>query len=131
MSRLLELARTEPAAVTAIVQALIGLVVQFGFTLTAAETGSLLAATTAGLAVIAAAATRPFQVSALTGLLTALGTLLLAFGVPHVQAGMVTAVNAVVVGAFAFLGTRPQVTPVAKLHRPVPVPPGPVPPAAA
>lgn len=115
MNRIVSIAKNEPAAVVAVVQTLIALVVQFGFTLTAAETGGILAATAAALGLIAAVATRPFAPSAATGLLTALGTVLVAFGVPHVTGGMVSGLNALVLAGFALTAVRPQVTPVATL----------------
>ena len=115
MSRIVSIAKNEPAAVVAVVQTLIALLVQFGFTLTPAETGGILAATSAALGLIAAIATRPFVPAAATGLLTALGTVLVAFGVPHVSSGMVSGLNALILAVFALAAVRPQVTPVATL----------------
>jgi len=115
MSRIVSIAKNEPAAVVAVVQTLIALLVQFGFTLTPAETGGILAATAAALGLIAAIATRPFVPAAATGLLTALGTVLVAFGVPHVSSGMVSGLNALILAVFALAAVRPQVTPVATL----------------
>lgn len=121
MSRLLNLIRTEPAVFLAALQAAITLAAQFGLTLTADETGGLLAATSALLALITAAMTHPFKLAALTGFVTTVGTVLLAFGVPHIAPGLVSAVNMVIVAVFAFVAVRPQVTPVASLRKP-PVP---------
>ena len=120
MSRLLNLVRTEPAVFLAAVQALIVLAAQFGLNLTAGEQGGLLAATSALLALVTAAMTHPFRLAALTGFVTAIGTVLLAFAVPHVSPGLVSAVNMVIVAAFAFFGVRPQVTPVASMPRQAP-----------
>lgn len=122
---LAELVKTEPAVFLAAVQAAITLAAQFGLTLTAAETGGLLAATSALLALVTAAMTHPFKLAALTGFVTATGTVLLAFGIPHVAPGAVSALNMVIVAAFAFLGVRPQVTPKASLRKPVPAVPVP------
>lgn len=116
MSRIIAIAKNEPAAVVAVVQTLLALIVQFGFTLTPAETGGILAATAAALGLIAAIATRPFAPAAVTGLLTALGTVLVAFGVPHVTSGMVSGLNALILALFALTAVRPQVTPLAKIR---------------
>lgn len=112
------LIRTEPAIFLAAVQAAITLAAQFGLTLTAAETGGLLAGTSALLALITAAMTHPFKLAALTGFVTTAGTVLIAFSVPHVAPGEVSAVNMAIVAAFAFFGVRPQVTPKAALRKP-------------
>lgn len=130
MKSLLTLIKTEPALVTGVVQAVIGVVVAFGVTLTTGQSGAVLAVTTALLALIAAVATRPFQVAALTGFGTAVGTLLLAFGVPHVTPGAVAAVNALVT-VMAALIVRVHVTPVATLHASPPRPPAPQAPPSA
>jgi hypothetical protein len=131
LSRFWYLVTTEPAIFTAAVQTLITLGVQFGLSPSAAVTGAILAATTAALALLAAVRTRPFHLAALTGFVTAIGTLLLAFGVPHIAPGLVSSVNMVIVAAFAFAAVRPQVTPLPHLVKPgpAPVPPSPVPPA--
>lgn len=125
MSRFANLIKTEPAVFLAAVQAAITLLAQFGFTLTTAQTGGLLAATSALLALITAAMTHPFKLAALTGFVTTAGTLLISFGIPHVAAGEVSAVNMVIVAAFAFAAVRPQVTPLASLRKPVPTVPVP------
>lgn len=115
MSRFINLVKTEPALFVGAVQAILALVAGAGLNLTAAQSGGLLAATTAVLTLIAAIATRPFQVSALTGVVTVAGTLAVAFGLKNVDPGLVASVNGVIVAAFAFFGIRPQVTPVATL----------------
>jgi hypothetical protein len=114
MIKLITLVKTEPALFTAAVQALLSVLVATGLSLTAGESGAILAVTTAVLALATAIATRPFQVSALTGFLTAVFTLALAFGVHGIQPGLVAAVNGAVV-AIAALIVRVHVTPVASL----------------
>jgi hypothetical protein len=127
----LSLIKTEPALITGVVQAVLALLAGTVFTFTAAETGAVLAVTTAVLALVAAIATRPFRVAALTGFVTAVVTLLIAFGVPHVQPGIVSTLNAAIVAVFMLI-VRLHVTPLATLHaqaraRRVPgVPPYPV-----
>jgi hypothetical protein len=111
---ILVLIKTEPALITGTVQAVLALLAGTVITFTASETGAILAVTTAVLALIAAAATRPFQVSALTGFVSAAVTLLIAFGVPGVQPGIVSTLNAVIV-AVVMLIVRLHVTPVATL----------------
>jgi hypothetical protein len=59
-----------------------------------------------------------------TGLLTAVGTLIMAFGVPHVTGGLVSAVNALLAIVLASL-LREKVTPVAAKGKPAPRPPAP------
>ena len=129
MSRFIQLVKTEPALFTGAVQAVLALIAGTGLNLTAAQSGAVLAATTAVLALIAAAATRPFQVSALTGVVTVAGTLAVAFGVKNADPGLVASVNGVIVAAFAFFGIRPQVTPVASLSKPPPAAPSIIPPS--
>jgi hypothetical protein len=118
---LLNLVKTEPALVMAVVQAALSLIAGTGLSLTAGQSGAILGATTALLALITAIATRPFRVAALTGFLTAAFTLALAFGVHGIQPGLVAAVNGAVV-AIAALVVRGHVSPAAS--RP-PAPPFP------
>ena len=54
-------------------------------------------------------------VAALTGLVAAVVTLLIAFGVPHVQPGVVATLNAAIIAVFALI-VRIHVTPLATLH---------------
>lgn len=115
MSRILAIIKGEPALLTGLTQAVIALVVALGAHLTTDQTGALLTATTAVLALVAAASSRPFQVATLTGALTAVGTALVAFGVHHISAGEISSVNAVVV-ALAALLLRAHVSPVASLR---------------
>jgi hypothetical protein len=138
MSRFIQIIKTEPALITGAVQVVLALLSATVVSLTAEQTGAILAVTTAVLALIAAIATRPFQVQALTGFVTAAVTLLITFGVPHVDPGIVATVNAAIV-AIAPLIVRFHVTPVATLNaakrKPVPAPASPatapVPPSPA
>lgn len=100
--------------ITAVVQTVIGVVVSLGLSLTADETGAVIALTTAVLGLVTAASARPFAVSALTGLVSAIVTLLLAFGVHNIQPNLVSSVNAAIV-AVAALVLRGHITPVATL----------------
>ena len=129
VSRIIQLAKTEPALVVGLAQAVLAVLAASGLHFTTDQSGAILGATTAVLGLITAASTRPFAVASLTGLLTALGTLALAYGA-HMPGGAVASVNALVV-AFAALIVRGHVSPVASLRKP-PVPsPSPVPPRAA
>jgi hypothetical protein len=119
VKQFLNLIKTEPALVTGVVQAVLALLAGTVVTLTATQAGAILAVTTAILALVAAIATRPFQVAALTGLTTSLVTLLIAFGVPHVDAGTVSTLNAAIT-AVAALIVRLHVTPVVSLPKPPP-----------
>jgi hypothetical protein len=114
MKRLLSL---EPVLSAGVIQAAIALVVALGFSLTAGQSGAIEAAAAAVAALITALSVRPFQVPALTGALTAVGTLLVAFGVPHVQPSLVSSFNAALVAILAIV-LRGHVTPVASLPKP-------------
>jgi hypothetical protein len=74
-------------------------------------TGGIDPAAAALLGLLVAANTKPFAPAALTGLLTAVGTLLVALGVKHVSGGEVSAVNAVVAMVMANV-LRAHVSPV-------------------
>ena len=83
-NRLVTLAKTDPAAVVAAVQAALALAVTLGLTLTPGETGAIEGGTTAVLGLIVAIYTRPFRTGAITALAAAAGTILLAFRVPGI-----------------------------------------------
>lgn len=117
MSRLINLIKTEPAMITASVQALLALLVSLGFSLTAAETGAILAVTTALLALITAVSVDKFGASTLTGLVAAVVTLLIAFGVKDINPGVVATLNGTIVAIMALV-LRQQVTPVASIPKP-------------
>lgn len=106
--------KTEPVLITSVVQAIVALISATVVHLSAAESGAILAVTTAVLALISAIATRPFHVSALTGLISAIVTLMVAFGVHGVQPGVVSTINAAVVGVAALI-VRLHVTPTIKV----------------
>lgn len=116
---IIRIIKTEPALITGLVQAVLALVVATGAHLTTDQMGALLTATTAVLALVAAASTRPFQVASLTGALTAVGTALVAFGVHHISPGEIASVNAVVV-ALAALLLRGHVSPAASVREAAP-----------
>lgn len=117
---MLRIIKTEPALAAGVVQAVISLAVGLGLHLTAGQTGALEAATSAVLAAVVAFSARPVQVSAFTGALAAVGTVLVAFGVPHVTGGSVSSLNAVLVAVLALV-LRGHVTPVANAPKAQPV----------
>lgn len=116
-ARVAQLGESEPAALAGVLQALISLAVSWGLNLTAAQAGGIEAAGTAVLAILVARSVRPFPVAALTGAMTTIGTLLMAFGVPHVTAGEVSAVNAILASVLALI-LRGHVTPLASAKEP-------------
>lgn len=111
--------RNEPALVTGLTSASLALAVTLGLHLTAGQTGALEAAVAGVAAIIVAASTRPVAVPILTGGLTAIFTCLLAFGVPHITAASVSALNVAVVAVLAIV-LRAHQTPVAPAPPPVP-----------
>lgn len=123
MSKLVTFLRTEPALTAAFVQALLALLIGVGLNLTQHETGAIEAAVAAAVGLAVAVAVHKFSVAALTGFLAAIGTLLIAFGVPHVSSGLVSLVNGLVVAAFALV-LRMNVTPKVSLARAVMSVPG-------
>jgi hypothetical protein len=116
MKRLLSL---EPVLSAGVVQSAVALVVALGFSLTAGQSGAIEAAAAALGALIMALSVRPFQVPALTGALTAIGTLLVAYGVHGVTPGLVSSFNAALVAILAIV-LRGHVTPVAALPKTAP-----------
>jgi hypothetical protein len=113
---LLNFVKTEPVLLTGAVQAVLALLSATVVSLTADETGALLAASSAVLALIAAAATRKVSTSVVTGFTTAVVTLLVAFGVPGVNPGIVSVLNGAVTAVMALI-LRQNVTPVASLPK--------------
>lgn len=79
-----------PVLTAGVVQSALALAVSLGLHLTVIQTGAIEAAAAAVIAVITAAAVRPFEVATLGGVLVAIGTLLVAFKVPHVTPGLVS-----------------------------------------
>ncbi len=129
-AKLLNLIKTEPQLAANAVQALLGVLVAFGIGLTTDQAGAVLGITAAVLTAVTAASTRPLQVSAFSGLVTAAAVLAVSFGM-HLPAGGVASVNLLISAVLALLA-RGQVTPVAKLNAAKPKPaPGMVPPAPA
>lgn len=108
---------SEPALAVAILQAAGALIVALGLSLTAKQTGAIEAAIAAAGALVVAASVRPFQVPALLGLLTAAGTVLVAFGIHHITSGQVSAFSATLAVIVAGI-VRAQVIPAA--HSPLP-----------
>jgi hypothetical protein len=102
---------SEPALIVAVLQAAVAMVVALKFNLTAGQTGAIEAVAAALGALIVALSVRPFAVPTLTGLITAGGTLLAAFGVHHATSGSVSTFNLAVAAVLA-LGTSLRVTPV-------------------
>lgn len=117
LKNMLAVIRTEPVLLAGFAQAVLALLATNGVHLSASQSGGILAATTAILTLAAAAATRPFQVSALTGLTSALVTLLVAFGVHGVQPGVVSTLNAAIVAGAAIV-VRLHVSPT--INNPAP-----------
>ena len=80
-------------------QLAVALIVAFGFTPTVVQTGAIEAVTVAVLGLVAAALQRPYTLAsvytAVTGLLTAGLSLLLAYKAPHITPGLLSSVNAV------------------------------------
>jgi hypothetical protein len=90
-----------PFLSAATVQAAIALAVSLGWHLTAVQAGSIEAAAAAVLALLVAPHVKETVVPLFVGALTAIGTLAVAFRAPHVTAGEVSAIVALVA---AFLG---------------------------
>lgn len=86
------------------VQAALALAVALGLHLTAAQTGSIEAAAAAVLALLVATTARPVPVPLLTGALTAIGALLVAFRVPHIDSGEVSAAVAFLAAVLSGVG---------------------------
>ncbi|MGH3304016.1 MAG: hypothetical protein ACRDOK_20535 [Streptosporangiaceae bacterium] len=103
-----------------------------GLHFSVAQTAGIESTAAAFLAVIAALSVDKATPALYTGLLTAAGTCLTAFAVPHVTPGLVSAVNGILAIVMASL-LREKVTPVSKLTR-APLTPAPAagntPPAA-
>ena len=100
---MLKFLKSFPFLSAATVQAALALVVALGFHLTAVQTGSIEAAAAALLALLTVPHITPFPVPLFVGALTAIGALLVAFKVPNISSGEVSAVVALVA---AFLGLQ-------------------------
>lgn len=106
----------EPVLSASTVQAVLALIIAVGVHLSAAVTGGIEAVAAALLALIIAASVDKVTPALWTGLVTALGTLLIAFGVHHVSSGEVSAVNVVLAIILASL-LREKVTPLTRTKR--------------
>ena len=93
-----------PFLSSAVVQAVLALVDALGWHLTAIETGSIEAAAAAILALLVAPHVLPGVVPLFLGALTAIGALLVAFRVPGISSGEVSAIVAAVAAILGGLG---------------------------
>ena len=119
-TKLVTLARTDPALVMAVVQGALALGISLGLTLTAKQTGAIEAASTAVLGLAVALYTRPFRTGAATAAVAALGTVLLAFKVPGISPGLVSVASTLVTGLLMLGVTSPQTMSLMLLRRPLP-----------
>ena len=85
------------------VQAVVALVFAFGINLSAEVTGVIEGGAAAALGLLTATVVEKVSPILYTGLLTAAGTLVVAFGVPNVSSGAVTAVYALLAIVMASL----------------------------
>jgi len=76
-----------------LIQAALALVIALGWKPSVGVTGGIEAVAAALLALLTAAQSSDVTVALVSGLLTAVGTLLVAFAVPHVSTGLVSAFN--------------------------------------
>jgi hypothetical protein len=126
MSKLIALLRGEPALLAGTAQTVLSLILGFGVSLTVQQTGGIEAAAAAAGALIVAAANHPFRVGALTGFVSAAGTVLIAWKVPHITAGTLSAANALLTNlVLAYVSLR--VTPKAATPAGPPPPVSPAP----
>jgi hypothetical protein len=115
--RLLTLVQTDPALVMTVVQGALALVVSLGFALSAKQTGAIEGAVTAALGLIVAISTKPFRTGAATAFISAAGTVLLAFRVPHISPATVSAISVAVTGVLMLGVTSPQTMSRALINR--------------
>jgi hypothetical protein len=105
--------KSEPVLFTSALQAVLALVSGTAVHFSAVQSGAILAATTAILTLVAALSTKPFHVTALTGFMSAIVTLLVAFGIHGIQPGIVSTLNGglvAVVSIIVRLHVSPKVT---------------------
>jgi hypothetical protein len=98
-----DLAVAEPAMLMTALQAILAVVTSLGLGLSTAWTGGILTFTSAALASIPGFLARPVKVTAITGLVSAAVTALIAFGVHGIQPGMVATLNAAIVAVMAIV----------------------------
>ena len=113
-SRFKNLIAYEPALAAAIGQIVVAFIVAKGLRLTTDPTGAIEAGLAAAGAVLGAAATRPFRIQALAGLVTAGGTLLAAFAAGFTP-GTVSFWNALLAAVMLVLNAQ-RVTTTAALR---------------
>lgn len=123
--KLILLVRTDPALVMTVVQGALALGVTLGLHLTAKQTGAIEGAATAVLGLAVALYTRPFRTGAATAAVAAIGTVLLAFRVPGISPGLVSAASTLITGLLMLGVTSPQTMSLMLLHRPLPEHAGP------
>ena len=124
-AKLLTLIRTDPALVMSVIQGALALGISLGLTLTAKQTGAIEGAATAVLGLAVALYTRPFRTGAATAAVAAIGTVLLAFRVPGISPGLVSAASTLITGLLMLGVTSPQTMSLMLLHRPLPEHAGP------
>jgi len=117
MTKLVAWVKTELPMITGLVQAALALGVSIGG-LNTTQAGWIEGAAAALLAAIVAIGTRPLQIAAITGAIQAIGVVLVAYRVPHVTTGEISAVNAFVAATLALM-VRSHVSPVASQPAPV------------
>lgn len=106
----------EPVFKAGTVQAVVALVIALGFNLSAGATGVIEGGAAALLGLLTAIVVNNATPALFTGVLTAAATLLVAFGVPHVSSGLVSAVYALLAIVMASL-LREKVSPE-PVHKP-------------
>jgi hypothetical protein len=106
--RVLTLVQTDPALVASAGQAVIALAITLGLHLTAGEVGATEAAAAAAAGLAVAWYTRPLRTAAAVAFATAAGTLLVAFRVPHVTPGAVSAFSVALAAILNLAVTSPH-----------------------
>jgi len=101
MTALRRLLASEPALASGGAQAVVAMVVALGLHLTAGQAGALEAAAAAAGALAVALSVTPVPPAAFTGALSAAGTLLAAFGLPHPSAGLVSTLSGLMAALMA------------------------------
>lgn len=130
-ARLVSAVRANPALFSGGAQVLLGLIVASGFHLTPLQSAIVQGAGGVLSAVVVAFLARPVAPSAYAGIVTAIGSLLIAYGVPHVTGPVVSMAAGLVAALVAFI-LHGHVSPAKPKPVPVPAPaaPSPAPPAA-
>jgi hypothetical protein len=105
--------RSEPAVIVGAVNTIVAALVAFGLHLTATQTGAVTTISTAVLAIIVAAATRPVAVPVITGAVATAATAAAAFGL-HLSAAQI-GTGVPVLALVLSLVLRQAITPISKL----------------